>query len=55
MGWEGHVARTGDLIGAYRFLMGKHEGKRPHGRTRLRWEDNIKMHLQDVGWRRGMD
>ena len=50
-----HVVSMGDLIGAYRVLMGKHEGKRPLVRPRRRWEDNIKMHLQDVGWRRGMD
>jgi len=35
--------------GVYRFLVGKREGKRPLGRPRLRWEDNIKMDLQDVG------
>jgi hypothetical protein len=45
----------GDLRGAYRVLMGKYEGKRPLGRPRRRWEDNIKMRLHDVGWRRGMD
>ena len=38
----------------YRVLMGKPEGKRPPGRPRLRWEDNIKMDLQEVGCR-GMD
>jgi hypothetical protein len=40
-----HVARIGDLIGAYRVLMGKHEGKGPLGKPRRRWEDNIKMHI----------
>ena len=35
--------------GAYRVLVGKHEGKRPLGRPRRRWEDNIKLNLQDVG------
>jgi hypothetical protein len=39
--------------GAYRVLVGKPEGKRPLGRPWLRWEDNIKMDLQEVGW--GMD
>ena len=36
--------------GVYRFLVGKTEGKRPLGRPRRRWEDNIKMDLQEVGW-----
>ena len=35
--------------GIYRVLVGKHEGKRPLGRTRRRWEDNIMMDLQEVG------
>jgi hypothetical protein len=39
--------------GAYRVLVGKREGKRPLGIPSIRWEDNIKMHLQEVGW--GMD
>jgi hypothetical protein len=39
--------------GAYRVLMGKHEGKRPLGRPRNGWEDNIKMDLQEVEWGRG--
>jgi hypothetical protein len=37
-------------IGVYRFLVGKPEGKRPLGRPRLRWEDNIKMDLQELGY-----
>ena len=45
-----HVALMGARRGAYRFLVGKHEGKRSLGRPRHRWEDNIKMDLQDVGW-----
>jgi hypothetical protein len=44
----GHVARMGDDRGAHRVLVRKPEGKRPLGRPRLRWEDNIKMDLQDV-------
>jgi hypothetical protein len=36
-------------------LVGEPEGKRPHGRPSNRWEDNIKMDLQDVGWRHGLD
>jgi hypothetical protein len=39
----------GEKRGAYRILVGKPEGRRPLGRTRRRWEDNIKMDLQDVG------
>jgi hypothetical protein len=38
----------------YSYQMGKHEGKKPPGRPRRRWEDNIKMDLQEVGWG-GMD
>jgi hypothetical protein len=36
--------------GAYRILVGRPEGRRPIGRPRLRWEDNIKIDLQEVGW-----
>ena len=46
----GHVARMGERIGVGRVLVGKPEGKRPLGRPRRRWEDNIKMDLQEVGW-----
>jgi len=45
----GHVARMGERKGVYRVLVGKSEGKRPLGRSRRRWEDNIKMDLQEVG------
>jgi len=55
MRWSEHVACMGKRIGAYWVLVGKPEGKRPLGRPRYRWEDNIKMALQEVGWRRGMD
>jgi hypothetical protein len=44
----------GDRSGAYRVLVGRPEGKRPLGRPRRRWENNIKMDLQEVGWG-GMD
>jgi len=54
MSWAGHVACMGERRGVYRVLVGKPEGKRPLGRPRLRWEDNIKMDLQEVGCR-GMD
>ena len=49
MRWAGHVARIGDKRGVYRVLVGKPEGKRPLGRPRRKWEDNIKMNLQEVG------
>jgi len=49
MRWEGHVARMGERRGIYRVLVGKPEGKRPLGRHRRRWEDNIKMDLKEVG------
>jgi len=49
MRWVGHVARAGERRGVYRALAGKPEGKRPLGRPRRRWEDNIKMDLQEVG------
>ena len=39
-----------DRRGAYRIFVGKREGKRPFGRPRLRWEDNIKMNHRDIGW-----
>jgi len=54
MTWVMHVARMGQRRGVYRVLVGKPEGKRPLGRPRLRWEDNIKADLQKVG-REGMD
>ena len=47
--WAGHVARMGEERGAYRVSVGKPEGKRPVGRPRRRWVDNIRMDLQEVG------
>jgi hypothetical protein len=47
--WEGHVARMGKSRCVYRVLVGKPEGKRSPGRPRRKWEENIKMDLQDVG------
>jgi len=47
--WAGHVALMGDGRGVHRVLVGKPEGKRPLGRPRHRWEDNIKMDLWEVG------
>ena len=49
MRWAEHVARMGERRGIYRVLVGKPEGKRPLGRPRRRWEDNIKMDLREVG------
>ena len=50
MRWAGHVARMGHERYAYRVLVGKPERKRSLGRPRSRWEYNIKMDLQEVGW-----
>jgi len=47
--WAGHVTRMGERRGVYRVLVGKPEGTRPLGRPRCRWEDNVKMGLQEVG------
>jgi len=47
------VARMGEGKGVHRVLVGKPEGKRPMGSPRRRWEDNIKMDLQEVGGGRG--
>jgi len=52
--WAGHVAHMGERRGVYRVLAGKPEAKRPLGRPSLRWENNIKMGLQEVGCE-GMD
>jgi hypothetical protein len=49
MRWTGHVARMGERRGAYRVLVGKPEARRPLGRPRRRWEDNIKKDLREVG------
>ncbi|KAJ4428321.1 hypothetical protein ANN_24340 [Periplaneta americana] len=48
--WAGHVVRMGESRNAYRVLVGRPEGKRPLGRPRRRWEDNIKMDLREVGY-----
>jgi hypothetical protein len=54
MRWAGYVARMGKKRNAYRLLVGNPEGKRPLGRPRRRWVDNIKMDLREIG-RDGMD
>jgi hypothetical protein len=49
MRWAGHVVPMEEERGVHRLLVGKREGKRPLGRPRRRWDDNIKMDLQEVG------
>ena len=49
MRWAGHVARMGEEREVYRVLVGKPEGKRPLGRPRRRWVDNIRTDIQEVG------
>jgi hypothetical protein len=55
MRWAWHVACMGKRRGVYRVLVGKSEGKRTLGRPRHRWEDNIKINLQELGWGQGLD
>jgi hypothetical protein len=55
MRWAGHVPRMGEGRDAYRISVGRPEGRRPLGRPRRRWKDNIKMDLQEVGWGHGLD
>jgi hypothetical protein len=50
MTWAGYVAHIGRKRNAYNILVGKPERKRPLGRPRRRWVDNIKMDLREVGW-----
>jgi hypothetical protein len=50
MRWVVHVARTGEVRVAYNILVGRPEGRRPLGRLRRRWEDNIKMDLREIGF-----
>jgi hypothetical protein len=47
MSWVGHVARVGEMRNAYNILVGKSERKRPLGRHRHRWEDNIRMDVRE--------
>ena len=49
MRWSGDVGRVGEKRIVYRVLVKKPEGRRPLGRPRRRWEDNIKMELQEIG------
>jgi len=55
MRWVGCVVLRGARRGTYRVLVGKPKGKRPIGRPRHRWEDNIKIDLQEMVWRHGLD
>jgi hypothetical protein len=48
--WEGHMARRGEKRNVYRLLVGEPEGKRPLGRRRCRWMDNITMNLVEIKW-----
>jgi hypothetical protein len=50
MRWVGYVARMGEKRDAYGLLVGKPEGRRPLGRPRRRWVDNVRMDLGKVGW-----
>jgi len=49
MRWAGNIARMGEKTGVYRVLVGTPEGKRPLGRPRRSWKDNIKMDFQELG------
>jgi hypothetical protein len=53
--WAGHLARMGKVRGAYNILVWRLEGRRPLGRPRRRWEDNIKMDLGNRFWGCGLD
>jgi hypothetical protein len=50
MRWVGHVAHMGEVRGAYNIMVGRPEGRRPLGRHRHMWEDNIKMDLGEIGF-----
>jgi hypothetical protein len=48
--WAEYVARKGEVRGAYNILVGRPDGRRPLGRPRHRWEDNIRMYLEEIGF-----
>jgi hypothetical protein len=50
MRWVGHVARVWEMRNAYKILVGRPEWNRPVGRTRDRWEDNIKINVRKIGF-----
>jgi hypothetical protein len=54
MRWAEHVAHMGEMRNVYKILVGRHEGKRTFGRSRYRWEDNIRMNVREIQWE-GMD
>jgi hypothetical protein len=54
MRWAGHVGRMVEKRSAYGILVGRPEGRRPLGRPRRRWEDKLKLNLQEVGWGHGL-
>jgi hypothetical protein len=49
MRWAGYVISMGEMRNTYKILVGKPEGKRPLGRPKRRWEDNIRMDLREIG------
>ena len=53
--WAGHKARIRERRGAYRVLVGKSEERRPFGKPKLRWENNIKTDVREVEWVHGLD
>ena len=55
MGWAGYLEGTGERRSANRVLAGKPEGKKPVGRPRCKWEDNIKIDHKEVEWGRRLD
>ena len=54
MTWAGHVARMEEGRSAFKIFTGKPTGKRPLGRPRRRWEDNIRMDLEEIGIKIGI-
>jgi hypothetical protein len=54
MRWARHITCMGEMRNAYKILVRKPEGKRPHGRPMCRWEDNIRLDLGEIG-REGVD
>ena len=55
MGWTGHAESMGERRGTYHISVGKSEARTPLASTRSRWEYNIKMDLQEMGWRHELD
>jgi hypothetical protein len=55
MTWAGHVARMGQDRKVYKVLVGKPEGERPLERPRRRWENGIRMDLEEIGWEDGVN